>query len=133
MENVWIYLATALIALLGLNYFMVVIWAFITDIIDAQYLKTNKREDGTIYAVYSFARKIGQALAGGLGGFALSYVGYVAKAPSQSQETLNAVYNVATLVPAISCIIIFLLLKFVYPLSKEVVDNNVAELEKRHH
>ncbi|HDL1792510.1 TPA: MFS transporter, partial [Mannheimia haemolytica] len=60
-------------------------------------------------------------------------VGYVAKAPSQSQETLNAVYNVATLVPAISCIIIFLLLKFVYPLSKEVVDNNVAELEKRHH
>lgn len=133
LENVWIYLATALIALLGLNYFMVVIWAFITDIIDAQYLKTNKREDGTIYAVYSFARKIGQALAGGLGGFALSYVGYVAKAPSQSQETLNAVYNVATLVPAISCIIIFLLLKFVYPLSKEVVDNNVAELEKRHH
>lgn len=42
-----------------------IIWAFITDVIDDQEVKTNKREDGTIYAVYSFARKLGQAFAGG--------------------------------------------------------------------
>ena len=46
-------------------------WANITDIIDYQEVLTGKRDDGTIYAVYSFSRKIGQALAGGLGGFAI--------------------------------------------------------------
>lgn len=129
--NVWIFLAIAFFALVGFNYFMIVIWAFITDIIDNQYIKTNRREDGTIYAVYSFARKIGQALAGGLGGFALTFVGYVAKAPQQSSETLNAIYNVATLVPAIACIVIFFILQYWYPLSKEVVAQNIAELEQR--
>ncbi|KMK52124.1 major facilitator transporter [[Actinobacillus] muris] len=130
ISNVWVYLAIALFALLGLNYFMVVIWAFITDIIDHQYLKTHRREDGTIYAVYSFARKVGQALAGGLGGFALSFIGYMANAPMQTPETLNAIYRVATLVPALSCIVIFFILQFWYPLSKEIVDRNVAALEK---
>ncbi|MCK9060564.1 glycoside-pentoside-hexuronide (GPH):cation symporter [Haemophilus influenzae] len=128
--DVWLYMAIAFVSLLGLNYFMVIIWAFITDIIDYQFLKTHRREDGTIYAVYSFARKIGQALAGGLGGVALSLVGYMPNVPSQSSETLNSIYNVATLVPAISCIAIFVILTFWYPLSKEVVDNNSRELEK---
>ncbi|OOF39627.1 MFS transporter [Rodentibacter mrazii] len=131
VTNVWLYLAIALISLLGTNYFMVIIWAFITDIIDHQYLKTNYREDGTIYAVYSFARKIGQALAGGLSGVALSLVGYTPNILNQSAETLNSIYNVATLVPAVSSIAIFLILTFWYPLSKEVVDNNSRELEKR--
>lgn len=131
VTHVWVFIAVVVIASLGLSYFNIIVWAFITDIIDNQFLKTNRREDGTIYAVYSFARKIGQALAGGLGGFALSYIGYTAKAPSQPTEVLESIYSFATAVPAIACILIFLLLQFVYPLSKTVVDNNVAELEKR--
>lgn len=67
ITNVWVYLAFVFVALLGVGYFNVIVWAFITDVIDQQFLKTNKREDGTIYATYSFARKLGQALAGGLG------------------------------------------------------------------
>lgn len=131
LTNVWVFIAVVIIATLGLSYFNIIVWAFITDIIDNQFLKTERREDGTIYAVYSFARKIGQALAGGLGGFALSYIGYTAKAPSQPTEVLESIYSFATATPAIACILIFLLLRFVYPLSKTVVDNNVAELEKR--
>ena len=52
---------------LGTGLFNLLIWAFITDVIDYQEVQTGSRDDGTIYAVYSFARKIGQALAGGLG------------------------------------------------------------------
>ncbi len=40
-------------------------------------LRTGSRDDGTVYAVYSFARKLGQALAGGVVGFALAAIGYV--------------------------------------------------------
>ncbi len=131
ITNVWLFIIVALIATLGLSYFQIIIWAFITDIIDNQFLKTGRREDGTIYAVYSFARKIGQALAGGLGGFALSYIGYSAKIPQQPQEVLESIYNFATGVPALACILIFLLLKYVYPLSKEKVDENASILEQK--
>ena len=34
--------------------------------IDDREVRTGSRDDGTVYSVYSFARKIGQALAGGL-------------------------------------------------------------------
>ncbi|QLB19662.1 MFS transporter [Mannheimia granulomatis] len=131
ITNVWIYIVIVLIASLGLSYFQIIVWAFITDIIDNQFIKTGRREDGTIYAVYSFARKIGQALAGGLGGFALSYIGYTAKAPSQPQEVLESIYAFATGVPAFACLLIFLLLKYAYPLSKEIVEQNSAALEKQ--
>ena len=58
------------IGFLGVNFFNLVIWANITDVIDDAEVRNGKREDGTIYAVYSFARKVGQALAGGLSGYA---------------------------------------------------------------
>ncbi|HDR1799251.1 TPA: MFS transporter [Pasteurella multocida] len=131
ITNVWVYIATVFIASIGLSYFNIIVWAFIADIIDNQFLKTNRREDGTIYATYSFARKIGQALAGGLGGFALSFIGYTAKVAEQPTEVLESIYAFATAVPAIACICIFLLLKFAYPLSKDVVLRNTEELEKR--
>ena len=38
---------------------------------------TGLREDGTVYSIYSFARKVGQAIAGGVGGFAIAAVGYI--------------------------------------------------------
>lgn len=131
ITNVWVYIVIALIASAGLSYFNIIVWAFIADIIDNQFIETNQREDGTIYATYSFARKIGQALAGGLGGFALSFIGYTAQASSQSESVLQSIYSFATVVPALACILIFLLLKFAYPLSKERVLRNTAELEKR--
>ena len=53
-----------------------------------------------MYAVYSFARKAGQALAGGLGGFVLTAVGYVSEAPAQAPEVSERIYTVATLVEA---------------------------------
>src|SRR5699024_12145791 len=60
------------IGLLGFGLFNLMIWAFVTDAIDYQEYVTGSREDGTIYAIYSFARKLGQAFAGGLAGYALT-------------------------------------------------------------
>ena len=48
---------------LFLGVFSMVNWALITDVIDYSELKNGVREDGTVYALYSFARKLGQALA----------------------------------------------------------------------
>lgn len=59
VKNVAVYIVLANIGMLGLGFFNTVIWANITDVIDDQEVKTGQREDGTVYAVYSFARKLG--------------------------------------------------------------------------
>ena len=55
VKNVAVYIVLANIGMLGLGFFNTVIWANITDVIDDQEVKTGQREDGTVYAVYSFA------------------------------------------------------------------------------
>ena len=125
-----------LLASIGMGFFNMVIWAFITDIIDYQEVLTGSRDDGTIYAIYSFSRKLGQALAGGIGGFALGAVGYVSvqagqPAVQQSAQTLRGIYNILTLAPAIGYVVVLLLLVLVYPLGKKQVEANVAALRAR--
>ena len=75
-QNVWVYVAVNLFSWLGLGIFAMVSWALITDVIDYSEIKNGIREDGSIYALYSFARKIGQASAAGLTGLFLTLIGY---------------------------------------------------------
>ncbi|RLL40704.1 MFS transporter [Oceanobacillus piezotolerans] len=120
------------IGLFGFAFFNLIIWAFVSDAIDYQEYLTGSREDGTVYAVYSFARKIGQAFAGGLAGYALTFVGYNNAATVQAQEVKDGIYTVATLIPAITYFIVFLILVFVYPLNKERTKKlEIALAEKR--
>lgn len=44
---------------------------------------------------------MGQALAGGIGGWALVLVGYESAATVQSKEVLDGIYGAATIAPAI--------------------------------
>ena len=126
-----VYIAISVIGYFGFGFFNLIIWAFITDIIDDQEVRTGKREDGTIYAVYSFARKIGQALSGGLGAYALALVGYDSSVQVQTAEVAGGIYNVATLVPGILYIGVGLCLIFIYPLNKKKVEGNIAILKER--
>ena len=132
--NPWVYVSITALATVGTTCFNMLIWANITDIIDYQEVLTGKRDDGTIYGMYSFARKIGQALAGGLGGFILSFIGYNSAASSQTSAVVESIYTVSTIFPGVCYITIGLMLVFAYPLSKKVVDENstkLAEIRRR--
>ncbi len=131
VESVWVYIIISVLGYVGFGFFNMVIWSFITDVIDDQEVKTGNREDGTIYAVYSFARKIGQALAGGLGGYALGLIGYDSQVQVQTREVADGIYNIATIVPGILYVAVGLVLIFIYPLSKKRVDSNVETLKQR--
>lgn len=132
IENPYAYITISTITYLGSGFFNLIIWAIITDIIDYQEVKTNTREDGTVYAVYSFARKLGQALAGGVGGFALSAIGYQETAVVQTEAVKVGIYNVATLIPGLAFLAVALVLQFWYPLSRKMVESNNEELKRRH-
>ncbi len=134
-HNPVVFITMMLLGVVGVGFFNMVIWAFITDIIDYQEVMTGSRDDGTIYAVYSFSRKLGQALAGGIQGFALGMIGYVSatagQTVQQSESTLDGIYNICTLTPTLGYLVVLLLLVFAYPLSKKVVEQNVAILAER--
>lgn len=130
-QSAYLYITINIIGFLAFGIFNLIIWAIITDVIDDQEVKTNKRENGTIYAVYSFARKIGQALAGGLGGYALSLIGFDSTRQVQTEAVANGIYTLATLFPAVLYIIVGLCLIFVYPLNKKKVELNIQILKER--
>ena len=119
------------IAMFGYAFFNLVIWAFVTDVIDYHEYLTGLREDGTVYSIYSFARKVGQAIAGGVGGFAIAAVGYDSARDVQTQEALDGIHTLATLVPAVTFIVMFLILVFLYPLNKKRTLELTAELAER--
>ena len=132
-SNMWLYVVVNIVGLLGFGLFNLIIWAFINDVIDDQEVKTNVREDGTTYAVCSFARKLGQAIASALGGWTLAWIGYQeGSLVGQTPEVLDGIYNIATLVPAILYIIVGVALVVIYPLSKKKVLDNAEILKARH-
>lgn len=134
--SVWVYIGLQTLAWLGLGMFSMVSWALITDVIDYSELKNGVREDGSVYALYSFARKLGQALSAGLSGWLLEGIGYDSGAASaglgQSETVLSGIFSISTLVPALGFTLLGLVLWFWYPLHKKQVDENVAALKRKH-
>ena len=107
-------------------------WALVTDVIDYSEIRNGVREDGTVYALYSFARKVGQAAAVGLTGALLSLIGYVPGAiGGQTAAVREGIFGIATLAPGIGFALLAAVLWFWYPLHKRQVDENVALLKRR--
>ena len=128
-QNVWVFVAMQCLCWFGIGVFTMISWALITDVIDDAELKNGIREDGSVYALYSFARKVGQALSAGLSGFLLSAIGY-------SQETANlpsvkdGIFNISTIIPALGFILLAAILWFWDPLHKQKVQENVRTLKE---
>ena len=129
-QNPFAYVAFSTIAYLGIGFFNTVIWAMITDVIDDSEVKNGIREDGTIYAVYSFARKVGQALSYGMVGGLLALIGYTQATAFDPEVTLG-IFKMSCIIPIIGFAAVALALIFLYPLSKKRVEENVAELARR--
>ena len=129
--SVWSYIGFNILSWIGLGVFTMVSWALITDVIDYSEIKNGVREDGSIYAMYSFARKLGQALSAGISGGLLSLIGYN-QSTAFNPEILEGIFNISTLVPAVGFGALGLVLWFWYPLHKKVVDKNVEILREKH-
>lgn len=130
-SNVWVFVVIQSFTWLGLGMFQMIAWALITDVIDYSEIKNGIREDGSVYALYSFARKLGQAASAGLTGVLLDMVGYSQQTQFDT-DVVNGIFNITTLVPAIGFIVLGLILYFWYPLRKKQVDENVEKLRQLH-
>ena len=126
----WVYIVFYAIATVGMGYFNTIVWAMITDVIDDTEVRTGVREDGTVYSVYSFARKLGQALSSGLIGGLLSMIGY-SEATAFDPAVTESIFKMSCIAPIIGFAALALVLFFIYPLNKSKVEENVAVLAAR--
>ena len=132
-QNVWVFVGLQTLGWFGLGMFTMVSWALITDVIDYAELQNGVREDGSVYALYSFARKLGQAASAGLTGWLLTAIGYVSgSAAGQTAEVQNGIFAITTLVPALGFFLLALVLGLWYPLHKKQVDENILRLKEKH-
>lgn len=129
-HNAWVYVAFYALAYLGLAAFSLICWAMITDVIDDTEVRTGERSDGTIYSVYSFARKLGQAAASGITGGLLTMIGYSAETQFDPQVT-EGIFMLSCVVPAIGFFVLALALQFLYPLNKARVEENARKLAEK--
>ena len=130
-ESVWVYAGFQMLSWLGLGVFQMVCWALITDVIDDTEVRTGRREDGTVYAIYSWARKLGQAASSGLMGWLLTLIGYT-DATAFDPVVTKGIFDISVIVPVIGFGALALVLVFWYPLHKKAVDANVAYLNAKH-
>lgn len=129
-NNIWVWTVIFEIGFIGSGIFSLITWAMLTDVIDDTEVVTHERADGTIYSIYSFARKCGQGFSSGLSGAMLTAVGYTITTAFEP-SVVNGIYNITCLVPAGSFIALTLAIIFLYPLSKKRVESNTAELRRR--
>lgn len=132
IKNPWVYLVMSFFTALCFSMFNIMVWAFMTDIIDYHQYSSGLREDGTIYSINMFGRKIAQTMMGILSGLSLSIIGYQASSTGstvQSNAVLHGLYSLATLVPFVLLMIGALILTFWFPLGKKKLNEVTAKLK----
>jgi sugar (glycoside-pentoside-hexuronide) transporter len=104
--------------------------SLVADAIDYMELKTGVRNDGTAYAFAGFGRKLGSALAGSVGVWLLSMVGYIPNA-EQAAATLQGIKGIVSLTPFISGLAIIILLAVFWDLSPKQAEENRKKLSEQ--
>ncbi len=72
-----IYVVCQLIYSLGMGIYSTVSWAMMGDAIDYNEWKTGKREEGTVYSLHSFFRKLAQGVGPAIALLIMQAMGYV--------------------------------------------------------
>ena len=133
VTNVWLYLLACLMSGIGTAFIFLLVWVLATDAIDYNKVTYGLNDEATSYAFYSFMRKLGQTVATILINVPLLVIGYNGselKTEGLTPERLHTMYNFSVMIPAVLFLLVFLILRFVYPLSKKRVEELQQQKEQ---
>lgn len=128
----WVFLQ--LLVSLSFAIFATATWAMVADAIDYQELKTGRREEGTVYSIYSLGRKIAQGFGAAAVLLILGWVGFqeatkcvdpiIGEYEVPAIQTAVVANRIRIVVGAVYCfcsLVQFIMIAFVFPLSKKKV------------
>ena len=128
-----LYILCQLINSLGMGIYSTVSWGMMGDAIDYNEWKNGTREEGTVYSLHSFFRKLAQGLGPSLALFIMAGLGYseINAGNQLFSVALNMRYLVAVLY-LVSAAMQLIGLGLIYNLDKKSVEKMNAELAARH-
>ena len=138
-----IYIVGQLICSLGLGIYSTVSWAMMGDAIDYNEWKTGNREEGTVYSLHSFFRKLAQGVGPAVAVAIMGTMGYVNNAidPETGAEFIDVallswdtalqIRSLVAILYLVAGLFIFVGLGLVYNLDKKTLAKMNAELETR--
>lgn len=127
-----IYLVCQIINGVGMGCYTCVSYSMMADAIDYNEWKFGTREEGTIYSLHSFCRKLAQGVGPSIGLVVATAMGYVAAlGPEQPAEiALKMRYLVAAMY-LLSAVLEFVGIRFVFNLDKKTLGQMNEELDAR--
>lgn len=132
-KGIAIYMVCQLVNSLGMGIYSTVSWAMMGDAIDYNEWKIGTREEGTVYALHSFFRKLAQGLGPALALVVMVALGYVGA--NGGEQTMEVAIRMRYLVAGLylfSAVMQFVGLSLIYNLDKKTLATMQEELEKRH-
>ena len=130
-KGVLVYVAIQFIYSMGLGVYSTVSWALMGDAIDYNEWKTGNREEGTVYSLHSFFRKLAQGIGPSLGMVLMTWVGYTGAATG---ETMAVATNIRYLVAGmyiVGAVFMFVGLALVNNMDKKNLAKMYDELNAR--
>ena len=138
-----VYIVAQLICSLGLGIYSTVSWAMMGDAIDYNEWKFGVREEGTVYALHSFFRKLAQGVGPAVAVAIMGTMGYVNNAidPKTGAEFIDVnliswantlqIRSLVAVLYLVAGIFLFVGLGLVYNLDKKSLERMNAELAER--
>ncbi|MBQ7050136.1 MAG: MFS transporter, partial [Firmicutes bacterium] len=127
--GMWIYVGCQLINSLGIGIYSTVSWAMMGDAIDYNEWKTGSRDEGVVYSLHSFFRKLAQGLGPSLVLLIMYALGYIGA--NEGNQTLAVATNMRYLVAALyllSAVLQYVGLGLIYNLDKKKLAQMNKEL-----
>ena len=128
-----LYVGFQLVYSLGLGIYSTVSWAMMGDAIDYNEWKFGVREEGTVYSLHSFFRKLAQGIGPSLVLIVMVALGYVGA--NEGNQLWEVAVRMRYLVAAtflVSALLQFIGLALVYNLDKKTMEKMNEELAARH-
>jgi len=128
-DQYWTMMAVNIVGTFIVGPTPALVWAMYADVADYGEWKYGRRTTGLVFSGAQFAQKFGLTLGGGLSGWILGLVGFVANM-DQTETSLLGIRLMFTVIPACFAIMNALVL-ILYSLSDSQVQQIEIELEQR--
>ena len=128
-----VYLIALVIYGVGMGVYTCVSWAMMGDAIDYNEWKFGTREEGTVYSLHSFFRKLAQGVGPSMVLLLMGALGYASNLGTIGQSAQTS-HNMCWLVAGLyllSAVLQFVGLAVVYNLDKKTLDKMNADLAQR--
>ena len=128
-----IYMVGLILFGLGMGFYTCVSWAMMSDAIDYNEWKFGTREEGTVYSLHSFFRKLAQGIGPSMVLVFMGWLGYVSDLGTEGQSFATA-HNMCWLVAGLYCfsaVCQLVGIGFIYNLDKKTLAKMNEELNAR--